>query len=151
MIGAVAGPIYMSSIMPPFYNVGQTSGCAFRFNVAAENGFDCGAGLGALLAALLVWLGLGFSWLLMIGLTAGGAGVYLMLRNRNLLGVAEANKTPNHPCARTWPTLSVNSAASCRYRLMQGHFRWAACAHLEILRGRVRQILEGNGHCHLLA
>ena len=86
MIGAVAGPIYMSSIMPPFYNVGQNSGCAFRFNVVAENGFDCGAGFGALLAALVVWLGLGFSWLIMIGLVGCG-GVYLMLRNRNMQGV----------------------------------------------------------------
>ncbi len=86
MLGAVAGPIYMSSIMPPLYGVGQNSACAFRFNVAAENGFDCGAGFGALIAAVLVWLGAGYFWLIMIGLV-GCLGVHLMLRNKDKHGV----------------------------------------------------------------
>jgi MFS transporter, DHA1 family, inner membrane transport protein len=86
MIGAVAGPIYMSSIMPPLYNVGQNSACAFRYNVVAENGFDCGAGFGALLAALLVWSGFGYTWLMLIGL-AGCLGIHLMLRNKDKYGL----------------------------------------------------------------
>ncbi len=89
MLGAVAGPIYMSAIMSPLYNVGQSSACAFRFNIVAENGFDCGAGLGALLAAAIVWLGLDYAWLLMLGL-AGCTGIHLLLRNRDKHGVRVA-------------------------------------------------------------
>ncbi len=80
MIGAVAIPIYMSAIMAPFYNVGQNSACAFRFNVVAENGFDCGAGLSALAAGFLTWAGLGYSWPLTMGLI-GCLGIYMVLRN----------------------------------------------------------------------
>jgi MFS transporter, DHA1 family, inner membrane transport protein len=86
MIGAVAGPIYMSAIMAPLYNVGQNSACAFRFNVVAENGFDCGAGFGALLAALLVWSGFGYTWLLLMGLV-GCLGIHLILRNKDKYGM----------------------------------------------------------------
>lgn len=84
MIGAVAGPLYMSAIMAPLYNVGKASACTFRFNVAAENGFDSGAGFGCLLAAGLVYAGLSFFWLLMMGLF-GCAGVYLILRRHSAL------------------------------------------------------------------
>jgi MFS transporter, DHA1 family, inner membrane transport protein len=89
MIGAVAGPIYMSAILAPLYNVGQSSACAFRFNVAAENGFDCGAGFGALAAAILVWAGFGYSWILAIGLF-GCFGVHLVLRNKDRNGLRVA-------------------------------------------------------------
>jgi MFS transporter, DHA1 family, inner membrane transport protein len=89
MIGAVAGPIYMSAIMAPLYNVGQSSACAFRFNVVAENGFDCGAGLGALLAAVLVWSGFGYTWLLLVGLL-GCLGIHLLLHNRDKYGLRVA-------------------------------------------------------------
>jgi MFS transporter, DHA1 family, inner membrane transport protein len=89
MIGAVAGPIYMAAIMAPLYNVGQASGCAFRFNVVAENGFDCGAGFGALAAGLLAWAGFGYSWLLMMGLF-GCLGIHLVLRNRDRNGLRVA-------------------------------------------------------------
>ena len=90
MIGAVANPLYISAIMAPFYNLGKTSGCTLRFNVAGENGFDCGAGLGCLVAALLIWLGFGYMWPLLIGLV-GCAGVYLMLRNRQSDGTRLLN------------------------------------------------------------
>jgi MFS transporter, DHA1 family, inner membrane transport protein len=79
MIGAVAGPLYMSAIMAPLYNVAKASACTFRFNAIAENGFDTGAGLGCLIVAGLVYAGLNFFWLLMLGLI-GCAGVYLVLR-----------------------------------------------------------------------
>jgi MFS family permease len=86
MMGAVAGPLYMSSIMAPLYNVGQKSGCAFRFNVAAENGFDLGAGLSALAAALLLWAGFGYLYLILLGLV-GCAGVLKMLRFKDQAGL----------------------------------------------------------------
>jgi MFS transporter, DHA1 family, inner membrane transport protein len=38
MIGAVAGPLYMSAIMAPLYNVAKATDCTFRFNVVP----DCG-------------------------------------------------------------------------------------------------------------
>jgi MFS transporter, DHA1 family, inner membrane transport protein len=86
MLWAVAGPLYMSAIMAPLYNVGQKSGCSYRFNVAAENGFDCGSGLGVLAAAGIVWAGFGYSAVLAIGLL-GCAGVYAILRGRDGAGV----------------------------------------------------------------
>lgn len=88
MIGAVAGPLYMSAIMAPLYNVGKASACTFRFNVVAENGFDAGAGLGCLLAAGLVWAGFSSFWLLIMGL-GGCAGIYLVLKWHNNLPVAQ--------------------------------------------------------------
>lgn len=82
MLSAMAGPIYISSIMAPFYNAGQKSACTLRFNAIAENGFDSGAGIGCLIAALLTWQGFGFFWPLMFGLF-GCVGCYLLLRNHN--------------------------------------------------------------------
>jgi MFS transporter, DHA1 family, inner membrane transport protein len=81
MLSAIAGPLYMSSIMVPFYNVGKASGCTLRFNVAGENGFDSGAGLGCLIAALLTWLGVGFFWPLLIGLLGCGV-LYFLLHSK---------------------------------------------------------------------
>ncbi len=86
MVGAVAGPIYMSAMMAPFYNVGKASGCTLRFNVYGENGFDLGAGLGCLFAALLLWLGFGYFWPLILGL-AGCASLYTILRRNQLAAV----------------------------------------------------------------
>ncbi len=82
MIGAIAGPLYMSAIMAPLYNVAKASACTFRFNVTAENGFDSGAGFGCLIAAGLVYLGFSFFWLLIIGL-GGCIGVYMILQWHN--------------------------------------------------------------------
>lgn len=86
MIGAVAGPLYMSAIMAPLYNVAKASSCTFRFNVVAENGFDAGAGLGCLIAAAFVYVGLSFFWLLIMGLV-GCAGVYMVLRWHSALPI----------------------------------------------------------------
>jgi len=83
MISAVAGPIYMSAMMAQFYNVGKASGCTLRFNIYGENGFDLGAGLGALFTALLLWLGFGYFWPLILGLV-GCAGLYTVLRRQQL-------------------------------------------------------------------
>ncbi len=84
MIGAVAGPLYMSAIMAPLYNVGKASACTFRFNVVAENGFDSGAGFGCLAAAGMVWASLSVFWILILGLL-GCLGVYVVLRWHNSL------------------------------------------------------------------
>jgi MFS transporter, DHA1 family, inner membrane transport protein len=87
MIGAIAGPLYMSAIMAPLYNAAKDSACTFRFNIAAENGFDCGSGFGCLIAAFLFWFGFSSFWVLIMGLI-GCAGVYLVLRWHNDLKVA---------------------------------------------------------------
>jgi MFS transporter, DHA1 family, inner membrane transport protein len=81
MLSAMAGPLYMSSIMVPFYNAGKASGCTLRFNIAGENGFDSGAGLGCLVAALLTWFSIGFFWPLLIGLF-GCAALYFLLQTK---------------------------------------------------------------------
>jgi MFS transporter, DHA1 family, inner membrane transport protein len=81
MLSAMAGPLYMSSIMVPFYNLGKASGCTLRFNISGENGFDTGAGLGCLVASLLTWFGIGFFWPLLIGLL-GCAALYMLLQTK---------------------------------------------------------------------
>ena len=82
MIGAVAGPLYMSAIMTPFYNVGKASPCTLRFNTAGENGFDSGAALGCILAALFLWAGFQPFWPILIGL-AGIIGEFFILRRHH--------------------------------------------------------------------
>jgi MFS transporter, DHA1 family, inner membrane transport protein len=81
MLSAIAGPLYMSSIMVPFYNVGKASGCTLRFNISGENGFDSGAGLGCLIAALLTWFNFSFFWPLLIGLF-GCVTLYQLLQTK---------------------------------------------------------------------
>lgn len=75
---AVINPLYISSIMAPYYNAGQASACTLRFNVSGENGFDSGAGLGCAIAAALTWAGFSFFWPLLIGLV-GCVGAYVIL------------------------------------------------------------------------
>jgi MFS transporter, DHA1 family, inner membrane transport protein len=88
MIGAVAGPLYMSAIMAPFYVAGKASGCTFRFNVWGENGFDCGSGFGCLAAAAMAWGGFSSFWILITGLF-GVAAAYAILAWHRDLSLAE--------------------------------------------------------------
>ncbi len=81
MVGAVAGPLYISSIMAPYYNMGKSSACSIRYNVVGENGFDTGAGFSCLAAAALVWAGFGSFWLLILGLV-GCFSCYLVLQRK---------------------------------------------------------------------
>lgn len=78
MLAAISVPIYMSSTLSAYYNVGKASGCSLRFNAVGENGFDSGAGFGCLFAALITWAGLGTIWLPIVGL-AGCVGCYVVL------------------------------------------------------------------------
>jgi MFS transporter, DHA1 family, inner membrane transport protein len=80
-IGAIAGPLYMSAIMSPYYNAGKSSACALRFNVIGESGFDTGAGLSCLVAAIILWFGFGPFWILILGLF-GCLSAYLVLHDQ---------------------------------------------------------------------
>jgi DHA1 family inner membrane transport protein len=84
MVGAVAGPLYMSAIMAPFYVAGKASGCTFRFNVLGENGFDCGSGFGCLAAAAIAWAGFSSFWILIIGLIGVAAAYAILSWHRDL-------------------------------------------------------------------
>jgi DHA1 family inner membrane transport protein len=85
LAGAVALPLYISAIMAPYYNAGQDSACSFRFNVTGENGFDTGALVGSLIAALLLWAGLDYRLPLAVGI-AGCCTIYIILRrHRSML------------------------------------------------------------------
>jgi MFS family permease len=79
MLAALSGPIYMSSIMSRYYNAGKASGSTLRFNISGENGFDFGAGLGCLFAAVIIFIGGGTIWLPLVGL-AGCAACYVALQ-----------------------------------------------------------------------
>lgn len=83
MIGAVAGPLYMSAIMTPFYIAGKASSCTLRFNIAGENGFDSGAAMGCVIAAFFMWAGLEPFWPLLLGLAGIAAEFFILRRHQN--------------------------------------------------------------------
>jgi MFS transporter, DHA1 family, inner membrane transport protein len=79
--GAVASPLYMPVLMSRVYNMAKASACPLRFQVAAEGAWDLGTGLGCLMAALLTWLGIGYFWPLILGLSGCIAG-YVLMQNK---------------------------------------------------------------------
>ena len=75
---AIAGPLYASVYNARVYNLAKASGFPLRFHVAGEGGWDVGMALGCVLAALLIWTGIGFAWAIGLGLV-GTAGVSMVL------------------------------------------------------------------------
>jgi MFS transporter, DHA1 family, inner membrane transport protein len=73
-LGAVAGPLYWSAMMSRVYNLAQSSSCPLRFQMAGEGAWDFGTALGCFVAAALIWVGLGFSWPLILGVGAAAFG-----------------------------------------------------------------------------
>lgn len=55
-LATMVSGLYYPTLLTAFYNASKASPCALRFQFAAELGWDIGAGLGAL-AAALVWYG----------------------------------------------------------------------------------------------
>jgi MFS family permease len=72
-IGAISGCLYPLVFMTAIYLLSKNAPCTLRFHVATEGGWDAGAALGLLLAALLLWadapLNAGL-WLSLLGLAA---------------------------------------------------------------------------------
>ena len=78
-LGAVAAPLYMAPLMSRIYNLSKASACPLRFHVAAEGGFDLGAGAGCLIAAALIHSGFGYFWPISLGLLACAGGYIVLL------------------------------------------------------------------------
>ncbi len=53
--GAAVMGLYVPVLMSVIYDKAKQSGSAFRFHFAAEAGWDMGAGMGCILAALVAW------------------------------------------------------------------------------------------------
>ena len=65
--------------MTAVYNLAKDSPCAMRFQIAADGGWDAGAGGACLLAALLLWLGAPMRLAIMLSLP-GSLAMFLQLR-----------------------------------------------------------------------
>ncbi len=78
-LGALVGAFYIPTMMTAVYNLAMASPCALRFQVAAEGGWDAGAGLCALAAAGLIWIGAPL-WMGVLLALLGAGGVFVVLR-----------------------------------------------------------------------
>ena len=54
---ALAGALYMPTLMTAIYNLAKDSPCAMRFQIAADGGWDAGAAAACLTAAAILQLG----------------------------------------------------------------------------------------------
>jgi hypothetical protein len=65
--------------MTAIYNLARRSPCAMRFQIAADGGWDAGAGVACLTAAALLQLGAPMQAAILLSLPASGT-VFFMLR-----------------------------------------------------------------------
>jgi hypothetical protein len=75
LAGAVSGPALMTAV----YNLAKDSPCPMRFQIAADGGWDAGAGCACLLAAGLLWVGAPMRLAIMLSLP-GSFAVFFLLR-----------------------------------------------------------------------
>jgi len=78
-VGSFAACLYIPTLMTALYNQSKRAPCPLRFQVAAEGGWDIGAGVGALVAALLIGFGAPLSAGILLALF-GVAGAFVLLR-----------------------------------------------------------------------
>lgn len=78
-LGALAGCLYIPSVMTAVYTMGRRAPCTFRFYVAAEGGWDIGSALGLGIAAGMISLGAPL-WSGVLLALPGAAFVYLRVR-----------------------------------------------------------------------
>jgi DHA1 family inner membrane transport protein len=75
LAGALSGPALMTAV----YNLAKDSPCAMRFQIAADGGWDAGAGGACLLGAALLWIGAPMQLAIMLSLP-GSLAIFLLLR-----------------------------------------------------------------------
>jgi DHA1 family inner membrane transport protein len=75
LASAASGPPLMTAI----YNLAKDSPCAMRFQIAADGGWDVGAGGACLFAALLLWAGAPMRGAILLSLP-GSLAMFLLLR-----------------------------------------------------------------------
>jgi len=76
---ALAGAIGAPALMTAVYNLGKEAPCAMRYQIAADGGWDAGAGAACLLGAGLLWLGAPMQLAIALSLP-GSLTVFLLLR-----------------------------------------------------------------------
>jgi len=79
--GAVVGPIYGSAYNARVYNISKDSGDPLQFQIHGEGGWDTGHAVGAVLAALLVWLGVAWPWIIILGLLGTISSLIILRRS----------------------------------------------------------------------
>jgi hypothetical protein len=75
LAGAVSGPTLMTAV----YNLAKASPCAMRFQIAADGGWDAGAGCACLAGAALLWTGAPMPLAILLSLP-GSATIFFLLR-----------------------------------------------------------------------
>ena len=78
-MGALAGCLYIPTLMTAVYNQAKISPCALRFHAAAEGGWDIGCASGCLVAMIMTGLGAPLSSVILLSL-AGVALSFTLLR-----------------------------------------------------------------------
>jgi hypothetical protein len=91
---ALAGAIYGPALMTAVYNLAKESPCAMRFQIAADGGWDLGAGLASLSAAALLGLGAPMALAILLSLPAAAALLVLLRGYYALLDAAPAQRNP---------------------------------------------------------
>jgi DHA1 family inner membrane transport protein len=86
-LGALAGCLYVPTLMTAVYTLAKRSPCTLRFHVATEGGWDIGGAAGLLAAALMTALGLPL-WVGILLSLPGVAAIAIMLRRYYATGGA---------------------------------------------------------------
>jgi hypothetical protein len=72
---ALSGPALMTAV----YNLAKDSPCTMRFQIAADGGWDAGAGAACLIGAAILWLGAPMQLAIALSLP-GSIAVFALLR-----------------------------------------------------------------------
>jgi MFS transporter, DHA1 family, inner membrane transport protein len=75
LAGAFSGPTLMTAV----YNLAKGSPCPMRFQIAADGGWDAGAGCACLAGAGLLWIGAPMPLAILLSLP-GSAAIFFLLR-----------------------------------------------------------------------
>src|SRR5579872_271591 len=75
LAGAISGPTLMTAV----YTLAKDAPCPMRFQIAADGGWDLGAGAACLAAATLLWLGAPMPAAILLSLP-GSAAIFILLR-----------------------------------------------------------------------
>ncbi|HZC17415.1 MAG TPA: hypothetical protein VE309_11705 [Caulobacteraceae bacterium] len=77
---ALAGALYAPTLMTAVYNLAKGAPCAMRFQIAADGGWDAGAGSACLAAAALLQLGAPMRLAILLSLPASAVLLVLLRR-----------------------------------------------------------------------
>jgi DHA1 family inner membrane transport protein len=86
LAGAISGPVLMTAV----YNLAKDAPCPMQFQIAADGGWDAGAGGACLTAAALLWIGAPMPVAILLSLPGSVAIFALLRRYYGGLGLAAA-------------------------------------------------------------